>query len=264
MNEPYEVRFDPDGHLYVVEMRGGGRAEGRSREAHDRDDRRNGNAGFGGDGGPATRAQLRQPHSIALRGGAELYIADIGNHRIRRVTLADGRIDTVAGTGDRTLPKHDSIATGKPMLGPRALYVRGETLWIALREGHSIWANESARSAPPPRRGIRNEGVPGRVRQDGATERTQRDRDGPGRRRLCRRHGEPSDTPGRSRDRPRDDGGRSRSGGSRVSRRRRAGTESLARSSPRHLRRPRWLALHRRLEQPSRTARERPTRGPWS
>ncbi|MBU2009421.1 MAG: hypothetical protein KJ624_06275, partial [Chloroflexi bacterium] len=54
--------------------------------------------GYGGDGGPATAAQLTTPRGLALDSGY-LYIGDRGNNRVRRVDLATGIITTVAGTG---------------------------------------------------------------------------------------------------------------------------------------------------------------------
>ena len=51
-----------------------------------------------GDGGPATAALLRSPEGVALDGAGNLFIADTGNHRIRKVDSA-GVISTVAGTG---------------------------------------------------------------------------------------------------------------------------------------------------------------------
>lgn len=140
LNEPYELRFDGDDNLYFVEMRGC---------VVRRVDRKTGvistvagtgEPGYSGDGGAAVKAALRSPHSIALDGRGELYIADIGNHRIRRVDLESGTIETVAGTGERQLPVDGSVARGKAMLGPRALHITGRTLWIALREGHSVWS----------------------------------------------------------------------------------------------------------------------------
>jgi sugar lactone lactonase YvrE len=57
-----------------------------------------GQAGFSGDGGPATSAALNQPIGLALDSTGNLYIADSNNHRIRRVR-PDGTISTVAGNG---------------------------------------------------------------------------------------------------------------------------------------------------------------------
>ena len=68
-----------------------------------------------------------------------LYIADIANHRIRKVDAKTGTITTIAGNGERQQPTDGQTAAGKPMLGPRALFVDGGTLWIALREGHAVW-----------------------------------------------------------------------------------------------------------------------------
>ena len=57
-----------------------------------------GAAGFGGDGGPATSAALRQPTAVAWLGDGSVLVADYANHRIRRITPS-GQITTVAGTG---------------------------------------------------------------------------------------------------------------------------------------------------------------------
>src|SRR5206468_1860059 len=59
----------------------------------------NGNAGPGGDGGPATRAQLNGPSGVALDAQGNLFIADTHNNEIREVVKATGNIITVAGNG---------------------------------------------------------------------------------------------------------------------------------------------------------------------
>ncbi len=58
----------------------------------------NGIFGFSGEGGPATAAALNTPQAAVYDSRGNLYIADTGNNRIRRVSL-DGSISTVAGTG---------------------------------------------------------------------------------------------------------------------------------------------------------------------
>jgi streptogramin lyase len=139
LNEPYEVRFDDRGNMYFVEMRN---------HLIRRVDVQTGiidtiagvgKAGYGGDGGPATQAMFKNPHSIAMDGRGGLLVADIGNHRIRRIDLKSGLVATIAGTGDKQLPRDGQRARGRPVLGPRALYVEDNTLWVALREGHSVW-----------------------------------------------------------------------------------------------------------------------------
>jgi len=59
----------------------------------------NGAAGFSGDGGRATDAALKQPEGIALDADGNLFIADSGNFRIRRVDAKSGVITTFAGGG---------------------------------------------------------------------------------------------------------------------------------------------------------------------
>jgi len=139
LNEPYEIRFDRAGNMFFVEMQNHVVRRVDAKTGQISTIAGSGTAGFAGDGGPATRARLRNPHSIALDGRGGMYIADIGNHRIRRVDLDSGIIRTIAGTGGKQLPADGALAEGNPLVGPRALFIDGGVMWIALREGHSIW-----------------------------------------------------------------------------------------------------------------------------
>jgi sugar lactone lactonase YvrE len=58
----------------------------------------NGTPGYSGDNGPATSAELSFPFGVTVDGAGNLYIADTGNCRIRKVD-ANGIISTVAGNG---------------------------------------------------------------------------------------------------------------------------------------------------------------------
>ncbi|HUE71222.1 MAG TPA: hypothetical protein VMP01_10085 [Pirellulaceae bacterium] len=139
LNEPYEVRFDRAGNMLFVEMKNHLVRRVDAKTGTISTIAGTGQAGFGGDGGPATKARLSSPHSIALDADDNVYIADIANHRIRRVDAKTGVIETIAGNGEKKLPVAGQSAQGKPLLGPRALFIEGGTLWIALREGHSVW-----------------------------------------------------------------------------------------------------------------------------
>jgi streptogramin lyase len=133
------VRFDGEGNMYFVEMQNHLVRRVDAKTQTITTIAGTGQQGFGGDGGPATEATFSRPHSIALDGQSGLYIADIGNHRIRRVDLTTGIVDTIAGNTQRQLPQDGQQAKGNPIFGPRALFIDKDTLWIALREGHSVW-----------------------------------------------------------------------------------------------------------------------------
>jgi sugar lactone lactonase YvrE len=54
--------------------------------------------GYSGDGGAATEAQFNAPEGLAIDSAGNLYVADTGNHRVRRIA-PDGRVSTISGTG---------------------------------------------------------------------------------------------------------------------------------------------------------------------
>ena len=140
LSAPHELLFDARGNLYIAE---------RDNHVIRKVDMKTGVistvagtgvAGFSGDGGPGAMAQFRQPHSIVLDRDAALLICDVGNHRIRRLHLDTGVIETYAGTGETKATPDGAPVRGTPLNGPRtlALAPNGD-LYLALREGNAIF-----------------------------------------------------------------------------------------------------------------------------
>jgi DNA-binding beta-propeller fold protein YncE len=99
-----------------------------------------GKKGFAGDGGKATEAEFSQTICIALTvDGKTLYVADIGNKRVRAIDVKTGVVSTVAGTGKAGVPKDGELAKGQPLVDPRAITVDAKgNLYILERSGHAL------------------------------------------------------------------------------------------------------------------------------
>ena len=80
-----------------------------------------GNFVFNGDGIPATSSNIWSPDDILVDALGDLYIADSGNQRIRRVSASTGLISTIVGSGSRGFSGDGGPATGAAMRGPRSL-----------------------------------------------------------------------------------------------------------------------------------------------
>jgi sugar lactone lactonase YvrE len=139
LNMPHEIAFDKRGDMYIAERDNHviRKVDAATRTISTLAG--TGTAGFSGDGGPAARAQLRQPHSIAIAPNGQLLICDVGNHRIRAVDLSTGAIETIGGTGERLPTPDGSPLKGTPLDGPRTMAIdRDGTVYLALREGNAI------------------------------------------------------------------------------------------------------------------------------
>ncbi len=98
----------------------------------------NGVIGYSGDRGPAVAATLNEPRNIVVAGGA-LFIADSGNHRIRRVTLADGTINTFAGTGTAGFSGDSGPAASAQLSFPQAISFGSDgALYIADTDNNRV------------------------------------------------------------------------------------------------------------------------------
>ncbi len=140
LSDPYEVRFDRAGHVYWVEKSSHSVRKVDPKTGTITTVAGTGRPGFSGDGGPATRAQLSDPHSISFDRAGNLYIADVRNHRVRKVDPKSGVITTLVGNGKREpTPDGANLSGETPVSGPRALDCdRDGNLWLALREGNAV------------------------------------------------------------------------------------------------------------------------------
>jgi uncharacterized protein (TIGR03437 family) len=111
LQAPRNVALDSAGNLYISEF-GGAHVWMLAAGGTLQNIAGTGVAGFGGDGAPATSAQLSFPCGLAFDSSGNLYIADSSNNRVRKV--AGGIITTVLGTGDAgaALPNQLNLPTG--------------------------------------------------------------------------------------------------------------------------------------------------------
>jgi sugar lactone lactonase YvrE len=86
-----------------------------------------GGPGYGGDGGPATEAPLYTPTAVVVDSNHELFIADNGNYRVRKVDAA-GIITTFAGTGFFGCTGDGGDATSADIGTPNGLLISGASL----------------------------------------------------------------------------------------------------------------------------------------
>ena len=96
-------------------------------------------AGYSGDDGPATQAQLAGPRGIAVDAAGNLYIADTANHRVRKVSATTGIITTVAGTGVAGSKGDGGAATLAQLNAPSDVAVdSGGEIYIADSQNNRI------------------------------------------------------------------------------------------------------------------------------
>ena len=95
--------------------------------------------GFFGDTGLATSAQLNLPTALALDSANNLYLADAGNHRIRKISAATGIITTIAGTGMQGFSGDNTLATAANLDSPSGLALdSANNLYLADTHNHRI------------------------------------------------------------------------------------------------------------------------------
>jgi sugar lactone lactonase YvrE len=116
LNFPYDIAPDSSGNLYIADL-GNYRIRKVRANGIISTVAGNGQSGFSGDFGPATEATLYSAGGVAADENGNLYMADLGNYRIRKVS-ANGIISTVAGNGVRGFSGDGSAATQASLGGP--------------------------------------------------------------------------------------------------------------------------------------------------
>jgi uncharacterized protein (TIGR03437 family) len=125
--QPYGLAVDSRGDLFIADDN---RARKISPNGIITTIAGNGKAGYAGDGGPAANAQLSSPSGLAIDAEGNIFVADYGNARIRKISQ-DGTITTVAGGGTTTAGDGGS-ATSAQLFAPIGLAIdRQDNLFIA-------------------------------------------------------------------------------------------------------------------------------------
>jgi DNA-binding beta-propeller fold protein YncE len=137
-NGPHHLLMGPDGQLYVadtwnncvrrIDLTTGivTRVAGT------------GEKGFSGDGGPALEARFGGIYAIAFREHV-LYACDLDNRRVRAIDLRTGLVTTVAGNGEKGVPRDGGDARAEPLVDPRAIALDSQgNLYICERGGNAL------------------------------------------------------------------------------------------------------------------------------
>ena len=125
LHSPYGITFDKSGNLYIADT---GNHRIRKVDAAGvistvvGSDTPNNAGGFAGDNGPATKAQINKPESVCLDSSGNLFIAEVGGARIRRVAV-NGTITTIAGTGEAGFSGDGGPATLAQLNQPEGITV---------------------------------------------------------------------------------------------------------------------------------------------
>jgi len=99
----------------------------------------NGSLGFSGDGGPATSANLNSPSALCMDLHGNMYISDVGNNRIRKVSAANQIITTVVGSGTSGYTGDGGPASLATLNNPTGVAIDGlGNLYIADKDNNVI------------------------------------------------------------------------------------------------------------------------------
>ncbi|MGI8785519.1 MAG: IPT/TIG domain-containing protein [Acidobacteriota bacterium] len=138
LKSPKGVTIDPSGNIYIADT-GNHRVRKVDAFGTITTIAGNGDKGFSPDNVLATQAMVDQPWGVAVDAGGNLYIAEFGTHRIRRVDRGSGFITTIAGNGQGGYSGDGVPATATSLFSPSAVAVdRSGNVFIADSDNHRI------------------------------------------------------------------------------------------------------------------------------
>lgn len=140
LNNPHHLLVTPSGDLYIADT-----GNNRVRKIDARTGRitafaGTGKKGYSGDGGPARQATFGGVYCLAFDASRRnLYIDDLDNRRIRKISLQTGIVSTVAGNGKAGVPAEGADARTSPLVDPRAIALDSKgDLYILERSGNAL------------------------------------------------------------------------------------------------------------------------------
>lgn len=139
LNQPYALDIADNGDLYIVDRLNAAIRKVDAASGIISTVAGTGTPGPSADGVAATQAALREPNDCFLDRHGGLLIADVQDHRVRRLDLATGIITTFAGNGDKARAGDGRPATEASILGARAVCQDGNgNTYICEREGNGV------------------------------------------------------------------------------------------------------------------------------
>ena len=121
LNSPWNLAVAADGSVYIADL-----TNNRVRKVNAAGVittvAGTGSRSFRGDGGQASAASLNAPAAVAVDPAGNIYIADSGNNRVRKITTSNGVINTIIGTGSEEFDGDTGPANLADLYGPYALF----------------------------------------------------------------------------------------------------------------------------------------------
>jgi sugar lactone lactonase YvrE len=140
LNGPHSLAVAKNGDVFVADTWNNRVRKIDSRSGKISNVAGTGRLGFSGDGGLATQADFGGIYCLALDEGEQaLFLADLDNLRVRRVELKTGIVSTMAGNGNKGVPRDGDLARSAPLVDPRAVALDDKgNVYILERSGHAL------------------------------------------------------------------------------------------------------------------------------